>query len=71
MTVVVFERGCVEVDLWVCSTKLKKFGRKRFYDEHKSEWDMHSAGHLVMCLVVVGRHIDVVYGIGQRNFKEC
>ena len=24
--------------------------KQSFYDELKGEWDMHSAGHLVMCL---------------------
>ena len=45
-----------------------------FYDELKCEWDLHSAGDLVMCLgyfnVHVDRHIDGVhgwFGVGQRN----
>ena len=54
--------------------------KQSFYDELKGEWDMHSAGDLVMCLCDfnghVGRHIDGFnrvhggYGIGQRNFEE-
>ena len=50
-----------------------------FYDELKGEWDMHSAGDLVMCLgnftIHIGRHIDEFegvhggYGVGQRNFE--
>ena len=58
----------------------KKFWRKTvFYDELKCEWDMHSAGYLVMCLGDcnghVSRHIygfDGVhegYGVGQRNVE--
>ena len=49
------------------------------YDELKGEWDVHSAGDLVMCLgdfiAHVGRHIDGfdgVYGglsVGQRNLE--
>ena len=48
-----------------------------FYDELKGEWDMDSAGDLVMCLGVlnghVSRHIDGFdgvhggYDVGQRN----
>ena len=51
-----------------------------FYDELKGEWDMHSAGDIVMCLGDfsghIGRHIDGFFGvyggysIGQRNLKE-
>ena len=47
------------------------------YDEVKGEWDMHSAGDLVMCLGDfnghVGRHVngfDGVHGgcnVGQRR----
>ena len=37
-----------------------------FYDELKGEWDVHSAGDLVMCLGDinghVGRHIDGFHG---------
>ena len=31
VTVVVTLGGCSEVDLWVCSTKRKKFGRKTVF----------------------------------------
>ena len=73
-------KGCVEVDLWVCSTKWKKFlGKQSFYDELNCEWDMHPADDLVMCLGdsngYVGRHVDGLdgvhggYGVGQRNLE--
>ena len=49
------------------------------YDEFKCEWDMHSIGDIVMCLVCfnvhIGRHIDCFYGdhgryvVGQRNLE--
>ena len=35
----------------ICSYGWRKFGRKTvFYDELKGDWDMHSAGDLIMCL---------------------
>ena len=43
------------------------------YDELKGEWDMHSAGDLVMCLCDINGHIDGVHGkhcVGQRNLEE-
>ena len=63
-----------EVDLWVCSTKWKKFD-----DKLKCDWNMHSADDLAMCLGDIkghaGRHIDGFdgvhggYGVRQRNFE--
>ena len=41
-----------------------------FYYDLKGEWDMHSAGDLVMCLGDFdghGRHIDGGYDIDQKN----
>ena len=50
--------------------------KNSLYYEPQGEWDMHSAGDLVMCLGDVnrhvGRHIDGVhggYGVGQRNLE--
>ena len=53
--------------------------KQSFYDELKGEWDMHSAGDLVMCLVDfnghIVRHIDGFnginrgYSVGRRNFE--
>ena len=68
MTVVVFEEDALRLIMliYVCSVKWKKFGRKQsFYDELKGEWDMHSAGDLVMRLGDlignIGRHmIDLI-----------
>ena len=52
---------------------------KSFHDELKGEWDMHSAGDLVVCKGGINGHIggnidgfDGLhggYGIGQRNFE--
>ena len=51
----------------MCSAKWKKFKKKSLYDELKGEWDMHSAGDLVMCLgdfnEHVGRYIDGFDGV--------
>ena len=51
--------------------------KQSFHDELKGEWDMHSAGDLVMCLGDfnghIGRHIDGFdaingeYGVGQTK----
>ena len=56
-------RGCLEEE-------------QSFYDKLKCEWDMHSAGDLVMCLGDfnghVGMHIDVIhggFGVGKRNLE--
>ena len=60
---------------------LRKVGeglkKNSLYCELKCEWDTHSAGDLVMCLVDfnghIARHIDGFdgvhggYGVGQRN----
>ena len=53
--------------------------KQSFYDELKCEWDMHSAGDLVMSLGDinghVGRHIDGYDGVhggldvGQSNLE--
>ena len=47
-----------------------------FYDELTGEWDMHSAGGVVMCLGDfnghVPRHMDGfnwVHGVDQRNLE--
>ena len=67
--------------MWVCSAKRKKFGIKTvFDDEPKCEWDVHSAGDLVMHVGEfngnIGRHIDGFdwdhggYCVGQRNLDE-
>ena len=76
--VVVFEEDVLRL---ICGYALQS-GRsleekQSFYDELKSEWDMHSAGDLVMCFGDfdghIGRHIDGFhrvhggYGIGQRS----
>ena len=48
--------------------------KNSLYDELKGEWDMHSAGDLVMCLGDInghiGRYIDGGHGVGQINFEE-
>ena len=60
--------------------KVEEVWRKTvFYDELNCEWDMHTAGNLVMCLCDfsrhIGGHIDGFngfrggYGIGQRNLE--
>ena len=67
--------------MWVCSTKLKKFGRETvFYDESKNEWDMQSIDYLVMCLCHFNGHVvghtdgfDGVhggYGVGQKIVRN-
>ena len=53
--------------------------KQSFYDEPKCEWDMHSAGDLVMYLGDInghiGRHIDGFngvhggFGVGQKNLE--
>ena len=58
---------------------LRKWKKSSLYDERKCEWDMHSAGDLVMCLGDfnghVGTHIDRFSGlhggcgVGQRNLE--
>ena len=63
ITVVVFEEDVLRS---ICRYALQGGRRLKekqtFYDELKGEWDMHSAGDLVMCLgdfsEHVGRHID-------------
>ena len=60
--------------------KVKDVWKKgSLYDELKCEWDMHSAGDLVMCLGDfnghAGRHIDGFdgvhggYGVSRRNLE--
>ena len=53
--------------------------KKSFYDQLKIDWDMHSAGDLVVCLGDfnghIGTHIHgfngvhVGYGVGQSNLE--
>ena len=76
--VVVFEEDVLRL---ICGYALQG-GRsledkQSFYYELRCEWDMHSAGDLVMCLgdfnEHIGRHIDGLYelhggyGVGERN----
>ena len=63
--------------MWACCAKVEE--KQSFYDELKGEWNMHSAGDLVMFMGEfnghVGRYIDRfdgacgAYGIGQRNLE--
>ena len=48
--------------------------KQSFYDESKGEWDMHSAGDLVICLLtLVDTLVGILmgswsrYGVGHRN----
>ena len=76
---VVFEENVMRL---ICGYALQ-CGRcleeKPFYDGLKCEWDMHSAGDLVMCLGDLNGHVDghidgfvVVHGdngVGHSNLK--
>ena len=76
MTAIDFED---EVLRWICGYAPQGGRKTMFYDELKGEWDMHSAGDLVMCLGDfdghVGRHIDGFdgihggHGVGEKNFE--
>ena len=81
MTVVVFEDDVLRL---ICGYALQS-GRcleekQSFCDKLKGEWDMHSAGGLVVCMHWfnghLGRHIDGLdgvqggYGVGLRSLKE-
>ena len=49
MTVVVFEEDVLRLICRYASQSGSSFeGKQSFYDEHKCEWDMHSADDLVM-----------------------
>ena len=68
MTVVVFEEDVLRLICGYAPQSGRSFEEKQsFYDEIKSECDMHSAGDLVMCLGDinghVGRHIDRFDGV--------
>ena len=62
--------GCAKVDLWVWSAKWIFWDENQpFCDELKGEWDMHSAGDLVICLGdfngFLGGHIDGFDGVPE------
>ena len=75
VNVAVIEEDALRLICWYAPLSGRCLEDKQsFYYELKGEWDMHSAGDLVMCLNNVngynGRHIDGFeegYGIGQRN----
>ena len=80
MTVVVFEEDVLRLIYGYAPQSGRSLEEKQyFHDKLKSEWDMHYADDLVMCLADfnghVGRHIDVFYevyggyGVGQRNLE--
>ena len=59
--------------MWVCSAKWR-----RFYDELKSEFDMHIAADLVVCLGGFSGHIcrhiagfDEVHEFGRMLLEFC
>ena len=76
--VVVFEEDVLRLICEYTSQSGRRLEEKQsFNDKVKSEWDMHYADNLAMCLDdcngYVGRHIDGLdgvhggYGVGQRN----
>ena len=80
MTLVVFEEDVLRLICGYTPQSGRSMEEKHsFYDELKGEWDMHSAGDLVVCFGDfnghIGRHIhgcDGVhggYGVGQRNLE--
>ena len=50
-TVVVFEEDVLRLTCGYAQQRGRSLEEKQsFYDEVKCEWDMHSAGDLVMCI---------------------
>ena len=80
MTLVVFEEYVLRLICWYAPQSERSFEEKQsFYDELKCEWDLYSAGYLVICLGDFNghfdRHIDGFdgvhewYGVGQGNLR--
>ena len=78
VTVVVFEEDVLRLICGYDTQSGRYCGKQSFCDELKGEWDMFSAGDLVMCLDDFnghyGRHIDGfdgvigAYGVGHLEF---
>ena len=59
--VVVFEEDVLRLICGYAPQCGRSFDKLSFYDELKGEWDMPSAGDLVMCLDAFNGHVVVTF----------